>query len=144
MAAAEAGRDSYGSAAGAVGQWKVGTGSSGSQGVALPTAIPGFVSSAGSGAAEASSSSGLQGAGASGLYEAPRKKYTSTLKSHLDTEAEASRDHFQKQRATMTAAHVFTWGGRFKYARGNSSSHSTPWTPGKHKAPLRLDAYTDD
>jgi hypothetical protein len=43
-----------------------------------------------------------------GLYVPPRKQYTALLKSDLDTEREAQRDFFHKQRATMTAAHVFT------------------------------------
>lgn len=73
------------------------------------------------------------------------KRHSIKLKSALDLEAEVRRDYVQKQRATMTAPHVFTWGGRFRW---QGPKHATGMQhtvrSGLRREPLNLDNHADD
>ncbi|KAF5838352.1 hypothetical protein DUNSADRAFT_2962 [Dunaliella salina] len=72
------------------------------------------------------------------------KRHSATLKSDLDKEAEAQRDYMVKQRATMTAPHTFTWGGRFKWQGPKHSTGLQHQVRSTQREPLRLDPCTDD
>jgi len=56
----------------------------------------------------------------------------------LSKEEQEFRDYYNRERATMTASHVFTWGGRFKYHGPEQGLSRQTWATGLHKPPLRL------
>uniref|UniRef100_A0A7S0WR37 Uncharacterized protein n=1 Tax=Chlamydomonas leiostraca TaxID=1034604 RepID=A0A7S0WR37_9CHLO len=83
-----------------------------------------------------------------GLYTPARKQYTKALRSQSDIELAASKQKFQNERSTMTASHVFTWGGRFRFQPPTQAvgvaQGMQQWTPGLQRSPQRLDAFVDD
>lgn len=83
-----------------------------------------------------------------GLSPPARKRYAAALLSELDQERAEQAQYFQSQRATLTSAHVFTWGGRFKFnspaqPSAAGANLAARWTPGRQRVPLRLDSRSD-
>mmetsp|Transcript_13747 Transcript_13747/g.37130 ORF Transcript_13747/g.37130 Transcript_13747/m.37130 type:complete len:298 (+) Transcript_13747:97-990(+) len=87
---------------------------------------------------------GTKGGGSQASAAKVYKRHSASLKSDLDKEAEAQRDYMVKQRATMTAPHTFTWGGRFKWQGPKHSTGLQHQVRSTQREPLRLDPCTDD
>ncbi|GAX81067.1 hypothetical protein CEUSTIGMA_g8502.t1 [Chlamydomonas eustigma] len=69
----------------------------------------------------------------------PKQAAKYGLHAHKPSQEEQEMKRYvEREKAVMTASHVFTWGGRFKYSGPENGLSRQTWATGISKQPLRL------